>query len=364
MTSNIVPIPFLCPLASPLPMNTFYLDQLLQANPASTPSLPDNVLSIGNFDGVHLGHQAMLAETRRQAQQRHLACAVMIFEPQPREYFAALKGTPEAAPVRLTNLQEKQNLLSSHGVDILIVANFNDAFRALSALEFAQLLSEKLAVKALVLGDDFRFGHDRTGNSEFLRNYGLPVTSLDTITDQSLLADRISSTRIRDLLALGDLNAASDLLGRDYSISGEVIKGDQIGRTLDFPTANIALNRAKPALHGVFAVDAVILDTQGQVVENGWQHHASNDSTGIPGLRPHSLFGSANIGTRPSVERPADWRLEVYFPDYQGDLYGKTLNVRFLHYLHSERKYDSLAALKTGIEQDVIEMIAWRHRQG
>lgn len=342
-------------------MKTYYLDQLLHAHAHSMPSpLPNSILTIGNFDGVHLGHQAMLAETRQQAQKRQLACAVMIFEPQPREYFAALKGSPEAAPVRLTNLYEKQNLLAEYGVDILIVAKFDDHFRSLSALEFAQILSERLGVQALVLGDDFRFGHDRTGNSEFLRDYGLPVTSLDTITDDSLLADRISSTRIRDLLALGNLSAAKDLLGRDYSISGKVVKGDQIGRTLAFPTANIELNRLRPALHGVFAVDVVILDEQGEVIEEGWQQSNLQSPKGISGLRPHSLFGTANIGTRPSVERPADWRLEVYFPEYQGDLYGKTLNVRFLHFLHSERKYEDLTALKAGIEQDVVDLLQWR----
>lgn len=305
----------------------------------------------------------MLAETHQQAHDQQLDCAVMVFEPQPREYFAALKGTPETAPVRLTNLKEKQDLLAKYGVDTLIIARFDDHFRSLSAREFAQILSETLGVKALVLGDDFRFGHDRTGNSEFLRQYGLPVTTLDTVTDNTLLADRISSTRVRELLALGDLAAAKHLLGRDYSITGEVIKGDQIGRTLDFPTANIALDRLKPAVHGVFGVDVVILDEAGHVVENGWNDSPDNPLLGVPGLRPHSLFGTANIGTRPSINRPADWRLEVFFPNYMGDLYSKTLNVRFLHYLHQERKYDGLSSLKAGINHDVEQLIAWRHSQ-
>lgn len=343
-------------------MNTYYLDDLLPTQfDAATPApiLPASVLTIGNFDGVHRGHQAMLAETLTQAQQQKLSSAVMIFEPQPREYFAALKGEPMSAPARLTSFDEKQALLAQHGVDTLIIASFNDTFRSLSATEFADILAKTLNVQALVLGDDFRFGHDRTGDSQFLRHYGLPVTTLDTVTDNTLLADRISSTRIRELLAAGKLQLASQLLGRDYTMTGTVVTGDQIGRTIAFPTANISLNRLKPALHGVFGVDVVILDDQGDVDKRGWSNAAKGKLKGLPGLRPNSLFGTANIGTRPSVDKATDWRLEVYFPDFKGDLYGKTMQVRFLHYLHPERKYDGLAALKTGIHQDVLDLRAW-----
>jgi len=347
-------------------MNTYYLDDLLQTQSDATtpaPLLPASVLTIGNFDGVHRGHQAMLSETLAQAQQQGLGSAVMIFEPQPREYFAALKGEPMAVPARLTSLAEKQALLAHYGVDTLIVASFDDAFRSLSATEFADILAQTLSVKALVLGDDFRFGHDRTGDSEFLRHYGLPVTTLDTVTDNTLLADRISSTRIRQLLAAGKLETANQLLDRDYTMTGAVVPGDQIGRTLAFPTANISLNRLKPALHGVFGVDVVVLDDQGNVDSKGWKKATEGKHKGIAGLRSNSLFGTANIGTRPSVDKPADWRLEVYFPDFKGDLYGKTLQVRFLHYLHAERKYDGLEALKAGINQDVVDLRAWRAKQ-
>lgn len=344
-------------------MKIYFLDELLRSRSdpsVPTVTLPASTLTIGNFDGVHRGHQAMLGETLLQAKKQQLQSAVMVFEPQPREYFAALKGNPASAPARLTNLTEKQALLADFGVDSLIVASFDEAFRSLSAQEFAEILAHTLNVKALVLGDDFRFGHDRSGDSEFLREFGLPVTALDTVTDNTLLADRISSTRIRHLLSTGKLSAANQLLGRDYSITGPVIAGDQIGRTLAFPTANIALDRLKPALHGVFGVDVVILDDHGNIDAQAWRTSADDGQSGVAGLRAHSLFGTANLGIRPSVDRPADWRLEVYFPEFSGDLYGKTLNVRFLHHLHDERKYDDLEALKVGIKQDVIDSLAWR----
>lgn len=347
-------------------MNTYFLEPLINAanmaqTDSSVPILPPCVLTIGNFDGVHLGHQAMLAQVHALADELKINSAVMIFEPQPREFFA-----PQKAPARLTNLAEKQALLAEHGVENLIVAGFDSDFRALSAEKFADMLARHLNVQALVLGDDFRFGHDRTGDSEFLRHYGLQVTTLDTVTDTDTDTDngaeRISSTRVRDLLLAGDINAANQLLGRDYMITGAVVRGDQIGRTLNFPTANIDLARLKPALHGVFAVDVVALDDDGQVVAAGLTALAEDGHTGVTGLRAHSLFGTASVGTRPSVDKPHEWRLEVHFPQLQADLYGMTLQVRFLHFLHGERHYEGLQALKLGIHNDVAELLAWREQ--
>lgn len=339
-------------------MNTYFLEHLL--DPAfdlskAAPTLAPCVLTIGNFDGVHLGHQAMLSAVRNDAKKQQLQSAVMIFEPQPREFF-----DPKNAPARLTNFAEKQAILRDMGIDSLIVASFDDKFRSLSAKAFADILVEKLNVKALVLGDDFRFGHDRIGDSQFLRDFGLPVTNLATITDKSKENLRISSTRIRELLLSGDIDRANALLGRDYSITGIVQSGDKIGRTLDFPTANIALERLKPALHGVFAVDVVSLDDDGNVINNGLTKLANNGQQGVKGLRENSLFGTANIGKRPSVDKPHDWRLEVFFPEFSGDLYGKIFNVRFLHFLHGERHYPDLAALKAGIQKDVHDLLTWR----
>ena len=316
------------------------------------------VLTIGNFDGVHLGHQAMLAQVRDTAKAQNIGSAVMIFEPQPREFFA-----PATAPARLTNLAEKQALLAEYGIETLIVASFDSDFRSLSAQAFADILALRLNVKALVLGDDFKFGHDRTGDSQFLRDYGLDVTNLHTITDDKGKGARISSTRIRDLLLAGDLNAANALLGRDYAMTGVVVGGDKIGRTMDFPTANVDLKRIKPALHGIFAVDVVSLDDNGDVIPNGLTALTNSENSGVAGLRPHSLFGTANIGIRPSVDKEHDWRLEVHFPKLKADLYGLTLQVRFLHYLHGERHYESLEALKAGIHNDVIDLLEWREQQ-
>ncbi|MGP9688288.1 riboflavin biosynthesis protein RibF [Psychrobacter sp. AOP22-C1-C5] len=344
-------------------MNTYFLEQLI-ASPSDffantcPVDLAPCVLTIGNFDGVHLGHQAMLNQVRKIGHAQNLGAAVMIFEPQPREFFA-----PDKAPARLTNFAEKQALLAEYGVETLIVAGFDTDFRSLSAQSFADILALRLNVKALVLGDDFRFGHDRTGDSQFLRDYGLQVTNLHTVTDVSDNAGRISSTRIRDLLLAGNIDAANTLLGREYAITGLVVGGDRIGRTMNFPTANIELNRLKPALHGIFAVDVVCLDDEGRVIPNGLVARADSGKTGITGLRPDSLFGTANIGTRPSVDKAHSWRLEVHFPELQADLYGLTLQVRFLHYLHGERRYDGLEALKAGIHQDVAELIKWRSQQ-
>ena len=344
-------------------MNTYFLEQLM-ASPSDLPAntspvdLAPCVLTIGNFDGVHLGHQAMLTQVRTLAHARKLSAAVMIFEPQPREFFA-----PASAPARLTNLAEKQALLAEYGVETLIVASFDNEFRSLSAQAFADILAKRLNVQALVLGDDFKFGHDRSSDSQFLRDYGLHVTNLETVTDSSHKAARISSTRIRDLLLAGDIDAANALLGRDYAITGTVVGGDKIGRTLDFPTANIDLKRIKPALHGIFAVDVVSLDKDGNVIPDGLVKRADNDHRGIAGLRANSLFGTANIGTRPSVDKKHEWRLEVHFPELEADLYDLNLQVRFLHYLHGERHYESLAALKEGIHHDVQQLIEWRAKQ-
>ena len=316
------------------------------------------VLTIGNFDGVHLGHQAMLAQVRDTAKAQNIGSAVMIFEPQPREFFA-----PATAPARLTNLAEKQALLAEYGIETLIVASFDSDFRSLSAQAFADILALRLSVKALVLGDDFKFGHDRTGDSQFLRDYGLDVTNLHTIIDDKGKGARISSTRIRDLLLAGDLDAANALLGRDYAMTGVVVGGDKIGRTMDFPTANVDLKRIKPALHGIFAVDVVSLDDNGDVIPNGLTALTNSENSGIEGLRPHSLFGTANIGIRPSVDKEHNWRLEVHFPKLKADLYGLTLQVSFLHYLHGERHYESLEALKAGIHNDVIDLLEWRAKQ-
>lgn len=330
-------------------MKIYHLSHLITAN--FTPNLPASILTIGNFDGVHLGHQAIIQQVKTLAKADNLASMLMVFEPQPREFFNP-PSKNSLAPPRLTNFAEKAELIKNLGVDSLLVANFDDNFRNLSAHDFATLL-QRLNVKKLVLGDDFRFGHDRTGDSEFLQNFGLLVTNLATIVDNQNL--RISSTHVRESLLAGDLATAKHLLGRDYTITGNVQHGDKIGRTLDFPTANIALNRNRPALHGIFGVSVSAVDG------TDLTSLANDGKVGIKGLTQGSLFGACNVGTRPAVNG-VEWRCEVFFPEFVGDLYGKELIVTFLHFLHGEQNYESLEALKSGIKQDVVELLAWRDK--
>lgn len=314
--------------------------------------LPPTVVTIGNFDGIHLGHQAMIAQLKKVAQTQQLKSLVMIFEPQPLEFF---KGFD--APPRITSLREKVELLAELGVDYVAVARFDDQFRGMSAFDFAELLKKQLNAQTLVLGDDFHFGKNRSGDREFLRQYGFDVINLDTI---SLNAERVSSTRIREVLQQGDLVLAAQLLGRPYSITGHVLYGDQIGRTIDFPTINVALHRHKPCLNGIYAVDVRCLELP---LARKVQQDSSGQS-GIAGYTPYSLFGAGHVGTRPAIQQThPQWRLEVHFPDVSANLYGLLMRVTFLHYLHGEKNYPSLQALKDGIADDVVQLRQYRQTQ-
>lgn len=324
--------------------------QTIHLTADNLPDLPQIALTIGNYDGVHLGHQAMITTLVDVAKSHQLRSAVMIFEPQPREFLS-----PQNAPARLTALHEKQALLAGFGLDYLLVVHFDEAFRKLSARAFCDLL-KRLNAKHLVLGDDFRFGHDRVGDASFLRQADFLVQSLPTVSNHD---SRISSTAIRQTLQAGDLAQARELLGRDYAMMGKVVHGDKIGRTLDFPTANLAVNRLKPSVQGVFAVNVFVFK-DGQQMD--WQTLAQDGKMGIKGTMAGSLLGAVNVGKRPSVNG-VDWRAEVHLPEFAGDLYGLTLQVVFLHYLHGERRYDGLDALKQGIRQDVADILAWRQNQ-
>ena len=310
--------------------------------------LPASVATVGNFDGVHLGHQAMIAKLKAVAAQQHLNSVVMIFEPQPLEYF---KGY--AAPPRISSLREKVEYLSELGVDYIAVANFDAHFRSLSALAFADLLKTQLNAQSLVLGDDFHFGKDRQGDAAFLKAQGFDVHHLNTVI---IAGERVSSTRIRDVLAQGDLALAAQLLGRPYSIVGRVQYGDQIGRTLNFPTINVRLNRHKPCLNGIYAVDVQCESTSLTA------HLAAQQSPqGVAGYQNDSLYGAGHVGTRPAIAQAhPEWRLEVYFPEVNANLYGLLMRVTFLHYLHGELNYPSLEALKAGIDRDVSQLLSFR----
>ncbi|SDC19101.1 bifunctional riboflavin kinase/FAD synthetase [Acinetobacter boissieri] len=323
--------------------------KLLRLNAATQQlNLPKTAVTIGNFDGVHLGHQAMIAQLKAVAQENHLKTLVMLFEPQPLEVFYA-----DDAPPRISSLREKVTYLHELGIDYIIVARFDDFLRHQTATDFTLVLKEKLNTTTLVLGDDFHFGKNRQGNTNFLRQQGFVVDNLETVV---LNGERVSSTRIRETLQAGNLPLAAQLLGRPYSMIGRVQHGDKLGRTLDFPTINVALKRHKPCLKGIYGVD-VSCETQ-SLPEKVYK---AGGTQGILGYQPHTLFGAANLGTRPAIQqKKPQWRLEVHFPDVSANLYGLLMRVTFLHYLHGERKYPSFEALKAGIHDDVLQLRQYR----
>lgn len=288
------------------------------------------VLTIGNFDGVHLGHQQVLRQLTAQAKRLDLPSCVMIFEPQPLEFFAK-----SSAPARLTRLRDKYSLLAEQNIDYLICVNFNHKFAQLTPQEFIHhLLVEQLGVKFLVVGDDFCFGKDRQGTFDDLKQAGKQF-DFDVVSTQSfcLHEDRVSSTAVREALSHDDLKLATSLLGRHYSIHGRVSHGRKLGRTIGFPTANIPLKRQVSPVHGVYVVAA--------------EHTNGKRLTGV-----------ANIGNRPTVHGVRQ-QLEVHFFDYQGDLYGQQLEVILLKKLRNEQKFESFDVLKQQIERDAQAARAW-----
>jgi len=286
------------------------------------------VATIGNFDGVHAGHQAILKRLRSHSARMGLPGCVVIFEPQPREYFA-----PDAAPPRLTRLRDKLVLLEAQGVDRVLCLAFNRRLRELSAEEFVQqVLVDGLGVKHLEVGDDFHFGCDRSGDFAFLQGSGerhnFTVEAANTVAESG---ERISSTRLRQVLAEGDFELAERLLGRPFSISGRVLYGQQLGRTLGAPTANVQLKRLHAPFKGVFRVSAVLEEAPYKGVHQG----------------------IANIGTRPTVAGDGQPHLEVHLLDFNGDLYGRHLTVIFHEKLRDEQRFDSLDALQAAITADI-----------
>jgi len=283
------------------------------------------VLTIGNFDGVHRGHQALLARLREEGRKRKLPVVVMLFEPQPLELFAADK-----APARLTRLREKLRYLQKAGVDAVLCLRFDRRFAAQSAHSFvADLLVDKLDVRFLAVGDDFRFGAGREGDFLLLQkaghDYGFDVISTQTFCDDGR---RISSTAVRQALAADDLPLANALLGHPFSISGRVVHGDALGRTIGFPTANLPLRRYVSPVKGVYAVE-------------------------VHGLGDKPLPGVANIGTRPTVAGIRQ-QLEVHLLDIAIDLYGRHIEVVLCEKIRNEQRFASLDALKEQIARDVV----------
>ena len=293
-------------------------------------------VTIGAFDGVHLGHQSVLTHLRQQAVSLEVPTTVVTFEPLPREYLRPLE-----APPRITTLRDKWPLLAECGVDRVLCLPFNESLRQLSAREFVEEVSVSgLGVRYLAFGDDFRFGNRREGDLDYVRaladEFGYAVAPTPTL---ELGGDRVSSTRIRAALAEADFELAAQLLGRPFELAGRVLHGQKLGRQLDAPTANIALHRIRSPLQGVYAV---------RVCGGGLEE--------APGV--------ANVGVKPTIGESLEATLEVHVLEGSPDLYGERLTVRFRHKLRDEQKFPSLDALKAGIAADKANARTWLANHG
>ncbi|MDC0947826.1 bifunctional riboflavin kinase/FAD synthetase [Gammaproteobacteria bacterium] len=288
------------------------------------------LLAIGNFDGLHRGHQAIIAAMREQARIQALPTRLMLFEPHPLEFFAG-----DAAPKRITSLREKYRQIRALGVDEIVMVRFDADFAALQPKQFVeQLLLERLQTRGLWVGQDFRFGRDRQGDVALLGQYASRGEFSFGPIDDICLANgkRISSTAVREALANNDLERAKDLLGRQFSIVGRVSQGRQLGRQLGFPTANLPLNPSRVPLSGVYAVRVF------------GDHFAAD--------------GVANIGTRPTVDGSSRV-LEVHLLDFDSDLYGQRIEVRFCRPIREERHFASLELLKAQVFNDIQQARQW-----
>jgi riboflavin kinase/FMN adenylyltransferase len=291
------------------------------------PRLSDRMpcaLTIGNFDGVHRGHQALLARVAAAARAHELMPTVMTFEPHPREFF-----TPERAPARMSNLRDKLAAFERCGIERTLVAHFNHRFSHLTPGAFVEdVLVAGCAVRWLLVGDDFRFGAKRAGDTAFLADYAargaFELEVMPTVVDTG---ERISSTTVRQALAAGDLTRASTLLDRPYTISGRVLHGRKLGRSLGFPTLNLKIEHSRPALQGIFAVR-------------------------VHCIAERPVAGVASIGLRPTLEDAGRWLLEVHLFDFADAVYGRLVTVEFVKKLRDEQKYETLDALSAAIGAD------------
>ena len=312
---------------------------------------PACALTIGNFDGVHRGHQAMLALLRSEAQHRGLPSCVMTFEPHPRDYFARVANKPELAPARIATLRDKLSELERCGIQQTIVLRFDQAFASQSPQAFIDdVLVRGLGTRYVLVGDDFRFGARRAGDYAMLdqagQAAGFDVARMNSYEVRGL---RVSSSAVRAALADGDMAQAATLLGRPYSISGHVVHGRKLGRDLGFRTLNLRFSHPKPAALGIYAVR-------------------------VHGLADTPLDGVASLGKRPTVDDSGRVLLEVYCLEWPTSLgaeggYGKLVRVELLHKLRDEARYDGLEALTAAIRQDVTDARAFlaahaaQHRQ-
>jgi riboflavin kinase/FMN adenylyltransferase len=302
---------------------------------------PACALTVGNFDGVHRGHQAMLALLKSEARHRGLTATVLTFEPHPRDFFARRSGRPEQAPARISTLRDAFGELERCGVDQVVVLRFDEAFAALSPQQFVdRVLIDGLHARYVLVGDDFRFGAKRAGDYAFLdaagARQGFDVARMLSYEVRGL---RVSSSAVREALAAGDMEQAAALLGRPYSISGRVVHGAKLGRDLGFRTLNLRFTHPRPAAMGIFAV----------------RTH---------GLADAPLDGVASLGKRPTVDDSGRVLLEVHCFDWPEPLgreggYGKLVRVELLAKLRDEARYDGLEALRAAIAQDARDARAF-----
>jgi riboflavin kinase/FMN adenylyltransferase len=307
---------------------------------------PACALTIGNFDGVHRGHQAMLALLRNEAQHRGLPSTVLTFEPHPRDYFAALAGKADLAPSRIATLRDKLSELERCGIDQVVILPFDRAFAALTPEQFIdQVLVGGLHARYVLVGDDFCFGAKRAGDYKLLDAEGnAKGFDVARMMSYEVHGVRVSSSVVRDALTAGDMARVSQLLGRPYTVSGHVVHGQKLGRTLDCRTLNVRFGHDKPATKGIFVV----------------RTH---------GLAAEPLEGVASLGTRPTVEDAGRVLLEVHCFDWPGELgldggYGKIVSVELLHKLRDEARYDGLDALQAAIHKDISDAKAFFQAQG
>jgi len=280
-------------------------------------------VAVGSFDGVHLGHQAMLAQLVQSARARGLHAAALTFEPLPREFF-----TPREAPARISSLQEKLAALAGTGIDTAIVERFDARFAAIGAGEFEERLAKRYRAQVVMVGPDFRYGAKRHGDRASLeaagRRLGFEVQVMPVVNQAGA---RVSSTRVRDALARADFAAAAALLGRPYAICGRVVHGAKRGRGMGFPTANVRLSRPRAAVHGIFAVKCFGVATRG-------------------------LEGVASLGLNPAVRHGGPATLEAFLFDFSGDLYGRRISLEFVKKLRDEAHFASLDELAAQIRRD------------
>jgi riboflavin kinase / FMN adenylyltransferase len=285
-------------------------------NSSKRENYSSRALAIGNFDGLHLGHQALLAKTIGVAKLQHLKPAVMTFEPHPREFF-----TPQNAPARLSSMREKLEYFEEAGVEDVFVLRFNQAFSVITAKDFMHgVLREALDANTILVGGDFCFGAKRQGNVQHLIDAGFDLIDFPQV---EVDGTRVSSTLVREALAAGDFKLAYRFLNRPYSISGKVVHGAKRGRQLGYPTANVHMRHERPAFTGVYAV------------------------------KLNGRSGVANLGVRPTIAGIPKLMLEVYIFDFKGDLYDQHVHVEFFHKIRDENKFESLDALKAQIALDV-----------